>query len=79
MSSCKPPSPYYRICLLDSDFNFFQPRGQMLYRPEKISLLAKVKERSFSGAFMALTLLAMAGWLYLLGTFFLKFVLWCFF
>jgi hypothetical protein len=50
----------------------------MLSQPEKVSLLTRVKERSFSGAFLALALLAMAGWVYLLSSIFLKFVLWCF-
>jgi len=50
---------------------------EMLYRPEKISMLAKVKERGFSGAFLGLALLAMVGWIYLLSTIFFKFVLWC--
>jgi hypothetical protein len=50
----------------------------MLYQPEKVSLLAKVKERGFSGAFLGLVLVAMAGWIYLLGSIFLKCVLWCF-
>jgi hypothetical protein len=50
----------------------------MLYQPEKISLLTRVKEQSFSGAFLALVLLAMAGWIYLLGSMFVKFVLWYF-
>jgi len=30
----------------------------MLYQPEKISLLTRVKEQSFSGTFLALVLLA---------------------
>ena len=50
----------------------------MLYRSEKISVLAKIKERGFSGAFLGLALLAMVGWIYLLSTIFLKVVLWCF-
>jgi hypothetical protein len=50
----------------------------MLYRPGKIALLAKLRESSVSGVFVGLTLLAMAGWVYLLGSIFLKFVLWCF-
>jgi hypothetical protein len=50
----------------------------MLYRPERDSLLAKIKERGFSGAFLGLALLAMAGWVYLLGSLFLKFVFWWF-
>jgi hypothetical protein len=52
--------------------------AKMLYQPEKVSLLTRVKEQSFSGAFLALVLLAMAGWIYLLGSMFVKFVLWCF-
>jgi hypothetical protein len=50
----------------------------MLSQQEKVSLLTRVKERSFSGAFLALVLLALAGWVYLLSSIFLKFVLWCF-
>ena len=50
----------------------------MFYQPEKVSLLARFKERSFSGAFVGLTLLAMVGWVYLLSSMFLKFVLWYF-
>jgi hypothetical protein len=49
----------------------------MLYSPEKIPVLAKAKEKAPSAAFFGLALLAMAGWMYLLGTIFLKFVLWC--
>lgn len=45
---------------------------------EKHSLLARLKERSVSGAFVGLTLLAMAGWIYLLSSMFLKFMLWWF-
>jgi len=30
--------------------------------PEKSSLIAKVRERGFSGAFLGLALLAMTGW-----------------
>jgi NADH:ubiquinone oxidoreductase subunit 6 (subunit J) len=50
----------------------------MLSPPEKVSLLTRVKELSYSGAFLALLFLAMAGWVYLLSSLFLKFVLWCF-
>jgi hypothetical protein len=50
----------------------------MLYQPEKISLLTRVKEQSFSGTFLALVLLATAGWIYLLGSMFVKFVFWYF-
>ncbi|MCA1456835.1 hypothetical protein I6F35_27060 [Bradyrhizobium sp. BRP22] len=50
----------------------------MLSPPDKVSLLTRVKERGFSGAFLAVALLAMAGWVYLLGSLFLKLMLWCF-
>ena len=50
----------------------------MLSEPEKIPLLVKFRERSLSGVFVGLVLLAMTGWVYLLGTMFLKFMLWCF-
>jgi hypothetical protein len=49
----------------------------MLLQPEKTPLLTKWKERGYSGAFLGLALLAMAGWVYLLSSMFLKFVLWC--
>jgi len=49
----------------------------MLSQPQKASLLARVKERGYSGAFLGLALLAMAGWVYLLSSIFLKFLLWC--
>jgi hypothetical protein len=47
-------------------------------REEKTSLLIRLKEKSASGVFVGLTLLAMAGWIYLLGSMFAKFMLWCF-
>jgi hypothetical protein len=50
----------------------------MLSPPEKASLLTRVKELSFPGAFLAVALMAMAGWVYLLGSLFLKLTLWCF-
>jgi hypothetical protein len=50
----------------------------MSYRPEKSSLLLRFKERSVSGAFVALTVLATVGWIYLLSSMFVKFVLWFF-
>ena len=50
----------------------------MVSTPEKTPLLVKFRENGFSGAFIGLALLAMAGWVYLLGTMFLKFMLWCF-
>jgi hypothetical protein len=49
----------------------------MLYRPEKMSVLSKAKEKAFFGSFVGLALIAMAGWLYLLGEIFVKFVVWC--
>ena len=50
----------------------------MFSQPEKVSLLARFKERSFSGTFIGLALLAMVGWVYLLSSMFLKFMLWYF-
>jgi hypothetical protein len=50
----------------------------MLSPPEKVSFLTRVKEHSSSGAFLAVALLAMAGWVYLLGSLFLKLMLWYF-
>jgi hypothetical protein len=52
---------------------------KMLYTPEDLSLLSRVREKAFSGVSLALALLAMTGWVYLLGAIFLKFVLWCFY
>jgi hypothetical protein len=51
----------------------------MLYRPQNVSLLSRVREKAYSGVFLGLALLAMAGWVYVLGSIFLKFVLWCFY
>jgi hypothetical protein len=50
----------------------------MLSQPEKVSLLTRVKEQSFSGAFLASVFLAMAGWVYLFSSNFFEIVLWCF-
>ena len=47
-------------------------------REEKNPLLARLKEKSVSGFFVGLTVLAMAGWIYLLSSMFLKFMLWWF-
>jgi len=49
----------------------------MLYR-FKFPPLTQFKEKSLSGAFVGLILLAMTGWIYLLSTMFLKFTLWFF-
>ena len=46
---------------------------------QKFPLLSKVRERIFSGTFLGLALLAMAGWVYLLSEIFVKFVVWCFY
>jgi hypothetical protein len=51
----------------------------MLYRPEKLPSFSKIRERAFSGAFFGVALLAMAGWMYLLSSIFLRFVVWCFY
>ena len=50
----------------------------MLFPQEKVSLLAKVREKAFFLAFFATALLAMAGWMYWLSSIVLKIVLWCF-
>ena len=50
----------------------------MVSTPEKTPLFVKFRENGLSGAFIGLVLLAMAGWVYLLGTMFLSFMLWCF-
>ena len=47
-------------------------------QPPRISLLLRFKERSLSGAFVTLTVLAMVGWIYLLSSTFVRFVLWFF-
>ena len=64
-------------CRFFADTRDFEIR-KMLYEPEKIPLFLKLKEKSLPGVFVGLLLLAMAGWFYLIGTMFLKFVLWCF-
>ena len=38
----------------------------MLFRPEKVPLLLKAKEKAFAGAFVGLALLVSGGWIYLL-------------
>ena len=43
-----------------------------------MSLLLRFKEKGLSSAFVALTLLAMAGWIYLLSSMFVRFFLWLF-
>jgi hypothetical protein len=50
----------------------------MLYRPEKVPLLSKAKELAFFGTFLVAALLAMAGWVYFLGSIILRFFLWFF-
>ena len=49
----------------------------MLFRPDKVSALSKVREKAASGSFFGLALLAMAGWVWLLSWIFLKFARWC--
>ena len=51
---------------------------EMLFRPEKTPLLATLREKGLSGIFVGLTMVAMAGWVYLLSSMFLRFVFWCF-
>ncbi|MBR0934900.1 hypothetical protein [Bradyrhizobium jicamae] len=55
-----------------------QPGLDMPSQPQKIPLFLRFKERSVSGAFVALTVLAMVGWIYLLSSMFARFVLWFF-
>ncbi|SHJ86042.1 hypothetical protein SAMN05444159_1713 [Bradyrhizobium lablabi] len=51
----------------------------MLPRPNKFPSVAVLKEKAFPVAFLGLALLAMAGWVYLLSSMLLRFVLWCFY
>jgi hypothetical protein len=48
----------------------------MLHPSEKIPFIVRAKERFVTGAFIGLTLLVMAGWVYFLGSIFIRFVLW---
>jgi hypothetical protein len=50
----------------------------MLPQPEKAALLLKTRELAFFGSFFGLALLATVTWIYLLGSIFLKFVVWSF-
>ncbi|WP_146984882.1 hypothetical protein [Bradyrhizobium macuxiense] len=62
-----------------ADLNQMRLELEMFYpQEEKNSLLARFKEKSVSGVFVGLTMLAMAGWIYLLSSMFLKFMLWWF-
>ena len=47
-------------------------------QPQRTSPLLRLKERSLSGAFVTLTVLAMVGWIYLLSSTLVRFVLWFF-
>jgi hypothetical protein len=51
----------------------------MLYRPEKVHLLSRVREKAIPLVFFGLALLAMVGWVYLLSSILLQFVVWCFY
>ena len=48
----------------------------MLQRPERIPFVVRVKEKFFTGGFLGLILLAMAVWMYFLGSVFLNLVTW---
>jgi hypothetical protein len=50
----------------------------VLSQPEKVPLLLKAKELAFFGSFFGLALLATVAWVYLLGSIFLKFMVWYF-
>lgn len=64
--------------LIDIESESIQSSVEMQSHPEKMSLLLRFKERSVSGVFVALTVLAMVGWVYLLSSMFVRFVLWYF-
>ncbi len=50
----------------------------MLRRPDKVEVVLELRQKILSAAFLAIALLAMAGWLYLLGLALSKFVAWLF-
>lgn len=52
--------------------------NDMLQSTKAEAAFSKLKERAFQGAFLGVSLLAMAGWVYFIGLMFLKFVFWCF-
>lgn len=64
--------------LIDTESESIQLSMEMESQPEKMSLLLRFKERSVSGVFVALTVAAMVGWIYLLSSMFVRFVLWYF-
>jgi hypothetical protein len=49
----------------------------LLNRPEKFPSFSVLKEKAFSATFLAVALLAMMGWVYVLSSILLKFVIWC--
>jgi hypothetical protein len=52
--------------------------SEMLDRREHVPLLSEAGEKILSGAFFALSLLAMVGWVWSLASIYLRFVAWCF-
>ncbi len=50
----------------------------MLFAPDKIPLLSRLREQTFPVVFFGLALVAMVGWIYWLGSIVLKIVLWFF-
>jgi hypothetical protein len=50
----------------------------MLFAPEKIPLLSRLREQTFPVIFFGFALVAMAGWVYWLSSIVLKMVLWFF-
>jgi hypothetical protein len=50
----------------------------VLSQPEKVPLLLKAKELAFFESFFVLALLTTVAWVYLLGSIFLKFMVWYF-
>jgi hypothetical protein len=53
-----------------------ESKSPMLTALEKIPLRSKAKENALSGAFLVSVVLAMAGWVYLLSSIFLKVIVW---
>jgi hypothetical protein len=51
----------------------------MLQQSERISFAVGAKQKFFTGGVIGLTLLVMVGWVYFLGSIFLRLVLWLFF
>jgi hypothetical protein len=51
----------------------------MLHQSDRISFVVRAKQKFFAGGLIGFTLLVMVGWVYFLGSIFLRLVLWFFF